>query len=198
MVEQQKQCTHKEKGIQKELLSILLDYVLQREVSKDGESMLIYFMLNVEDRDLIETAYQEILMSGKKRLLPAMFAIKGEKTERLQELFDLLDRGDIAMLDFRGYFNYLSLRNYNVKYVAGRLLDYGAEGAAMVLTHCYNLLFGDQELDSEYLFMAAWVGRVGIQEVMESGTMTMLPNYTINVPLYGISTGVPSALQLSR
>ena len=56
----------------------------------------------------------------------------------------------------------------------------------------------DQELDSEYLFMAAWVGRVGIQEVMESGTMTMLPNYTINVPLYGISTGVPSALQLSR
>lgn len=140
----------KEKGIQKELLSILLDYVLQREVSKDGESMLIYFMLNVEDRDLIETAYQEILMSGKKRLLPAMFAIKGEKTERLQELFDLLDRGDIAMLDFRGYFNYLSLRNYNVKYVAGRLLDYGAEGAAMVLTHCYNLLFGDQELDSDY------------------------------------------------
>ena len=57
----------------------------------------------------------------------------------------------------------------------------------------------DQELDSEYLFMAAWVGRVGIQEVMESGTMTMLPNYTINVPLHGIrqNLSVAEAYMLS-
>ena len=37
-----------------------------------------------------------------------------------------------------------------MKYVARRLLDYGAEGATMVLTHCHNLLFGDQELDADY------------------------------------------------
>ena len=40
--------------------------------------------------------------------------------------------------------------------------------------------------DQEYLRMAAWAGRVAIQDVMESGTITMLPNYRINVPLYGI------------
>lgn len=57
----------------------------------------------------------------------------------------------------------------------------------------------DQWLDPEYLFMAAWVGRVSIQEIMESGTMTMLPNYTINVPLYGIrqNLSVAEAYMLS-
>lgn len=140
----------KEKGEQKELLSVLLDYVLQREVSKDGESMLIYFMLNIEDHDLIETAYHAVSRSEKKRLLPAMFAIKGEKPDKLDELFGLLDRGEITMLDFRGYFNYLSLKNFDVKYVAKRLLDYGPEGAVMVLSHCHNLLFGNQELDVDY------------------------------------------------
>ena len=138
----------KEKDVQKELLHILLDYVLQRGVSKDGESMLIYFMLNVESHDLIEATYQAVLRSAKKRLLPARYAIKGERPERLGDLFELLDRGEIGMQDFRGYFNYLSLRNYDVKYVAGRLLDYGAEGATMVLTHCHNLLFGNQESDT--------------------------------------------------
>ena len=41
-----------------------------------------------------------------------------------------------------------------MKYVAGRLLDYGAEGAGLVLTHCHNLLFGDIELDADYQAIA--------------------------------------------
>ena len=140
----------KEKGIQGELLNILLDYVLYRDVSADAESMLIYFLLNVDDRGLLEKSYNAVIDSNKKRLLPSMFAIKAEGKEKLDLLFRLHDEGNLELNYFSGYFNYLSLSHFNVKYVASRLLDYGADGAQLVLRHCHNLLFGDKQLDDEY------------------------------------------------
>ncbi len=44
----------------------------------------------------------------------------------------------------------MSLKNFDIKYVAGRLLNYGSDAASLVLTHCHNLLFGENELDAEY------------------------------------------------
>lgn len=140
----------KDKGIQGDLLRVLLDYVLNKDVSRDGESMLIYYLLYVDDRDLLEECYDKVFESGKKRLLPAMYAIKAEGKEKLDILFFLLDKGLLDLKDFSGYFNYLALNKYDVKYVASRLLDYGADGAHMVLSHCHNILFGDKELDAEY------------------------------------------------
>lgn len=140
----------KEKGIQGDLLRIILDYVLNKDVSRDGESMLIYFLLNVDDRDLLEECYSKVLGSQKRRLLPAMFAIKAEGKEKLDKLFSLLNEGQLDLKDFSGYFNYLALKNFDVKHVAGRLLDYGADGAHLVLSHCHNLLFGEKELDADY------------------------------------------------
>lgn len=139
-----------EKGKQKELLDVLLENVLSEDASKDGESLFIYFMINVEDSELIEYVYSSVLSSNKRRLLPALFAIKAEDEDRLKILFDLLDKGDLVLKDFSGYFNYLSLKNFDIKYVAGRLLDYGSDAAELVLMHCHNLLFGDKELDAEY------------------------------------------------
>lgn len=144
----------KEVGVQKELLDILLDQVLYQEVSRNGENLLLYFMMNVEDKDLLEHIYEATLKSEKKRLLPAMYAIKNEGEDKLAQLFGLLDNDEISIKDFSGYFNYHTLNNYDVKYVAGRLLDYGAEGAGLVLSHCHNLLFGDMELDADYQAIA--------------------------------------------
>ncbi len=140
----------KEVGLQKRLLDVLLDYVLHQEVSRDAESMLIYFLLNVDDRELLEVAYGAVLNSEKKRMLPAMYAIKVEGDEKLSQLFGLLDKGDLTIKDFIGYFNHRALNSFDVKYVAGRLLDYGAEGAEVVLSRCYNFLYGEKELDAEY------------------------------------------------
>ena len=140
----------KEQGKQEALLNVVLDYVLSEQASKDGESLFIYFMLNVDDGKLVDSVYSRILKSDKKRLLPALFAIKAEGEEKLAILFGLLEKGDLVLKDFSGYFNYLSLRNFDIKYVAGRLLDYGPEAAELVLMHCHNLLFGDNELDAEY------------------------------------------------
>lgn len=140
----------KEKGIQKEILALILDYVLHKDVSRDGEVMLIYFILNVEDRTLVENTYDTILQSEKKRLLTSIYAIKAEGKDKLEQLFDLLDRGEIAINDFSGYFNFKTLNDYDVKYVADRLLEYGEKGAALVLSHCHNLLFGEKEPDEEY------------------------------------------------
>lgn len=140
----------KEQEKQKELLVILLGGVLSEYASKDGESLFVYFMINVEDKELVDYVYSSIMASGKKRLLPALFAIKAEGEDKLSILFELLEKGELALKDFSGYFNYLSLRNFDVKYVAGRLLDYGPEAAERVLMHCHNLLFGDNELDADY------------------------------------------------
>lgn len=140
----------KEVGLQEEILNVLIDYVLHQEVSRDAESMLVYFILNVTDGNLLEIAYSAVLNSEKKRLLPAIYAIKAESDEKLSQLFDLLDKGELTIKDFSGYFNYRALNNFDVKYVARRLLDYGAEGAELLLSRCYNFLFGDKELDADY------------------------------------------------
>ena len=144
----------KEVGVQNELLEILLNQVLYHEVSGNGESILLYFMMNIEDKDIVEYIYASTLKSEKKRLLPAMYAIKNEGEDKLAQLFGLLDNDEISVKDFSGYFNYHTLDNFDVKYVAGRLLDYGAEGAGLVLLHCHNLLFGDMELDAGYQAIA--------------------------------------------
>ena len=140
----------KNRGKQKELLDVLLDNTLSEDASKDGESLFVYFMLNVEDRNLVETVYSSVLSSNKKKLLPALFAIKAEGEDKLSILFELLDKRELEIKDFSSYFNYLSLKDFNVKYVAGRLLNYGSDGAELVLMHCHNLLFGDNKLDAEY------------------------------------------------
>lgn len=140
----------KEKGIQEELLMSIMDKVLNQEVSHDSESLFIYSLLNVEDRGLLDKIYESVLKSEKKRLLPAMYAIKAECTANKSQLFELLDKGELTLNDFSGYFNYLSLMDYDVKYVANRLLKYGADGAQLVLAHCHNFLFDESELDKEY------------------------------------------------
>lgn len=142
----------KEKGVQKDVLEVLLNIILHNnDVSAAGETLLLYFLLNVEDSVMLEQVYESILSSDKKRLLPAVYAIKTEGADRLASLFDLLDRGELELKDFAGYFYYRTLKDFDIKYVAGRLLDYGAEGAEVVLASCHNLLFGEKELDTDYL-----------------------------------------------
>jgi len=141
----------KDKGVQKDVLEVLLDRILHHEASRDGESLLIFFVLKVEDKNFLDYTYSSILNSEKKYLLPGVFAIKAEKDEKLALLFDLLDIGDLTLKDFEKYFRYRKLEDYDVKYVAGRLLNYGPEGAGIVLAYCHNLLFGDHEPDAEYL-----------------------------------------------
>ena len=140
----------KEKGVQKEVLNVILNQVLNNDVSHDGETLLIYFIMNVEDQNMLEYTYDTLLSSDKKRLLPSVFGIKAEEKDRLAQLFDMLDNGSLTLQDFDGFFNYRIRNNYDVKYVAERLLDYGPDGAGIVLSHCHNLLFGDIEPDIEY------------------------------------------------
>lgn len=139
-----------DKGVQGQLLEDIQDRVLNHDVSPDSESLLLYFLLNVHNRVLLENTYDAVLKSDKKRLLPAMYAIKSEGLEKKEQLFDLIDNGLIKLADFTGYFNYLMLTNVDVKYEINRLLDYGSEGARIVLVHCHNLLFGEQAIDDEY------------------------------------------------
>ncbi len=140
----------KEKGVQNIILDIILEQVLHHEVSRDGESLLIYFMLNVTDADLLNKTYTIIGESDKKRLLPAVYAIKSEGEDRLLQLFALLNKGELTVNDFYGYYNYRALNDYDVKYVSNRLLEYGPDGANIVFERCHNLLFGEEEIDEEY------------------------------------------------
>lgn len=80
-------------GVQKELLDILLNHVLFQEVSRNGESLLLYFMVNVKDKELLKHIYEAVFNSEKKRLLPAMYAIKNEGEDKLAQLFEMLDAG---------------------------------------------------------------------------------------------------------
>ena len=139
-----------DKGIQGDLLDVVVCGVLSDVASLESESLLIYFLLNVNDRRLLEKTYEAILKSDKKRLLPAIYAIKSEGIEKIEQLFELIDVGKIKLEDFSGYFNHLLLTNLDVKYVTNRLLDYGSKGALIVLSHCHNILFGEREIDDEY------------------------------------------------
>lgn len=141
----------KSKGVQKKILDVILKQVLNEETSRESESILIYFLIDVDDKDILAEVYDSILESNKKHLLVAAYAIKAEGEQRLSQLFELLDKGELHINDFALYFSHRALNDYDVKYVAERLLNYGAEGASMVLTYCHNLFFNEKSKDEDYL-----------------------------------------------
>lgn len=141
----------KSKGVQKEILEVILAQALNDETSREGESLLIYFLIDVDDRNILAEVYDTILESNKKHLLVAAYAIKAVGEQRLSQLFELLDKGELNIKDFALYFSHRTLNDYDVKYVAERLLNYGAEGASMVLTYCHNLFFSEKSTDEDYV-----------------------------------------------
>lgn len=141
----------KSKGVQKEILDVILKQALNEDTSRESESILIYFLIDVEDKDILAEVYDSILESNKKHLLVAAYSIKAAGEQRLSQLFELLDKGELHVNDFALYFSHRALNDYDVKYVAERLLNYGAEGASMVLTYCHNLFFNEKLTNEDYL-----------------------------------------------
>lgn len=141
----------KSKGVQKEILDVILKQALNEDTSRESESILIYFLIDVEDKDILAEVYDSILESNKKHLLVAAYSIKAEGEQRLSQLFELLDKGELHVNDFALYFSHRALNDYDVKCVAERLLNYGAEGASMVLTYCHNLFFNEKLTNEDYL-----------------------------------------------
>ena len=140
----------KAKGAQKELLDVLLSHVLHKLASSESEAVFIYFLKEVEDRELLKTTYDTLLHSSKKYLLVAAYAIKAEGEDKLNELFEMLDRGELSISDFSLYFIYSSLSNVTLKTVIGRVLDYGSQGATLVFSHCRHFLFETENVDEDY------------------------------------------------
>lgn len=141
----------KSKGVQKEILDVILKQALNEETPRESESMLIYFLVDMDDKDILAEVYDSILKSNKKHLLVAAYAIKAEGEQRLSQLFEMLDKGELHITDFALFFSHRALDDYDVKYVAERLLNYGAEGASMVLTYCHNLFFNEKSTNEDYL-----------------------------------------------
>ena len=141
----------KSKGVQKEILDVILKQALNEETSRESESMLIYFLIDVNDKDILAEVYDSMAKSNKKHLLVAAYAIKAEGEQRLSQLFEMLDKGELHISDFALFFSHRVLDDYDVKYVAKRLLNYGAEGASMVLTYCHNLFFNEKLTNEDYL-----------------------------------------------
>lgn len=137
-------------GVQKDILNILLNLVLSDKASRDGESLLIYFISNVEDKGLLYDTYERIKDSKKTRLLASLYAIKSEEQKKIDELFELLDNGLLQLNDFSEYFNHLPLSVFDIKYIARRLIDRGPDGAWIVMTHCHRLIFGENLNDADY------------------------------------------------
>lgn len=146
-----------EMGIQEYLLKKLIGLILNGVVSKDGESLLYYYLWKVDNKDQMEWAYDVILHSQKKYLLTAIYALKGEGEEKLAQLFKLLDKGDINIEDFGRYYSYMPLGEFHVKYVSKKLLDYGDEGAAMVMSRCRHLLYDEEPKDKDYQEIARYL-----------------------------------------
>lgn len=136
----------KEKQIQESLLISIVDIVLNDEVSSDGESLLIYYTIAIENRQLINDIYQRV-ESSKPRLLPALYAVKEEKENMIDQLFSFIDEGKISIKDMYGYFSFIPSQRYDVNHVADRLMDYGEEGASMVLNRCRYLFENDSISD---------------------------------------------------
>lgn len=141
----------KSKGKQEELLDIILNQVIKEESSNNGESLLLYYLINVDDNTLLDHVYDTLFNSDKKYLLIAAYSIKAEPEDRLSQLFDMLDKKELSLSNFSLYFNYRPLNNYDVKYVANRLLDYGDPGATLVLSHCHNIFFNEEVMDEDYM-----------------------------------------------
>ena len=139
-----------EKGLQEELLWKILAIVLDGDASKDGEALFYYYIWKVENKELIEWIYDEILKSQKKYLFTAIYALKGEGEEKLAQLFELLDKGEITVDDFGRYYTYMPFVEFNVKYVSKKLLDYGDEGATMVMSRCRHFLYDEAPKDKDY------------------------------------------------
>lgn len=157
----------KEKGIQEELLGKLLAIVLNGDASKDGESLFYYYFWKVDDKVLTEWVYDEIQKSRRRYLLTAVYALKGEGKDKLAHLFELLDKGEITVDDFGRYYTYMPFVEFNVKYVSKRLLDYGDEGAAMVMSRCGHLLYDEEPKDKGYQEIARnLLLRLGLKGVM--------------------------------
>ena len=140
----------KVKGIQEELLWKILAIVLNGDASKDGESLFYYYFWKVDNKSLIVGAYDEILKTKRKYLLIAIYALKGEGEEKIAQLFELLGKGEITVDDFGRYYTYMPFDDFNVKYVSKRLLDYGDEGAALVLSRLGHLLYDEKPKDKDY------------------------------------------------
>ena len=157
----------KDKGIQEALLKDILSIALKEDVTKDGESLFYYYVWKIEDNELIKWVYNRILHSQKKRLIIAIYAIKGEREERLEQLFNLLDMGDVKIDDFNIYYFFMPVGEFYVKYVSKRLLDYGDEGAALVMSRCRHLLYDEEPNDIDYQEIARYLLlRLGLKGAM--------------------------------
>lgn len=136
--------------MQYELFIAIMSDIVNDDVSNDGISLFLNYFWKVEDEKMIEVAYQMIRESKKKYLLIPMYAIKSVDDEKKEELFKLLEQSEVSVNDFRFYYNYTPLQKYDVKYISKRLLDFGEEGASMVLSRCHHLLFAQEPADPEY------------------------------------------------
>lgn len=137
-------------GNQELILDKILNKVLNGDVSNDAEVLLIFFLLNVSDHKLLDDVYSEVFKSDKKRLLPAMYAIKCEGRSKEEQLFVMLNKRELYIDDFSGYFRYSLGSPSDMKYVVSNLLNYGGDGAQIVLKYCNGFLFSDKVLDKEY------------------------------------------------
>ncbi len=133
-----------------ELFMKIMSDIVKNDVSNDGINLFLYYFWKVTDEKMIELAYKNIRESSKKHLLIAMYAIKEVNDERKEELFKLLEQGELNVSDFRLYYNFAPLQKYDVKYITKRLLDFGEEGASLVLSRCHHLLFAQEPSDPEY------------------------------------------------
>lgn len=140
----------KAQNVQYDIFIMIMGDFANDEVSNDGMNLFLYYFWKVEDEKMVEVAYRMIQESKKKRLLIAMYAIKGVDDARKEELFSMLDRGEVSINDFVLYYNFAPLQKYDVKYITKRLLDYGEEGASMVLFRCHHLLFDKTPVDQDY------------------------------------------------
>lgn len=139
-----------EKGVQNSLFLDIMSDIVCEEVSNDGINLFLYYFWKLEDVKMIIAAYQMIEESTKKHLLIPMYAIKEEGDDKKEEMFKFLEKGDVKINDFRLYYNFSPLKRFDVKYVSKRLLDFGEEGAALVLSRCRHLLFGNDIEDKDY------------------------------------------------
>lgn len=144
----------KDLGVFDDVLRRILHIVLSSQEAKDGDTILIYLTAHIDKQPLMDETYQEIRSSSKKYLLAPIFAIREEKEDVVSELFDMLARQEIEIDAFSGYFNYMPLMRFNVKYVAKRLIEVSEVGASIVMRHCKHLLFENETGDDEYQKMA--------------------------------------------
>lgn len=140
----------KEYGVQRDVLEIILNTVLSDDVSCEAEELFLHYLINVDDQALLENVCNRVLQSSKKRLIVAIYAIKSLGKDGISQLFNMLEKSDISINDFSQYFTHGLLNDQDFKHLANELLNYGPEGARLLLIHCHNVLFHTRNLDEEY------------------------------------------------